>query len=69
MTVLQNIVGTVELQGLFAYLAILVTFLGVLAWATYRDHRSEYRRRRTYALKAAILDEETTPHPNSTQVA
>jgi hypothetical protein len=29
-----------------------------LAWATYRDRRSEYRRRRTLALNAAILDEE-----------
>ena len=52
MTVMQNFAAAADLQGLATYLAVMGTFLGAVAWATFRDCQNEARKNHTLAVKA-----------------
>ncbi len=52
MTVIHNFVAAADLLGLAVYLGVMGTFLGAVAWATFRDCQNEARKRHALAAKA-----------------
>jgi len=55
MAGIHNFVAAADLLGLAVYLGVMGTFLGAVAWATFRDCQNEARKKHALAAKALLV--------------